>query len=433
MLYGRLEAYDTESEGLRITLAEQEQLRSAFAAKRLTEIEEEAAFAEMIMEKTLAVELRTDAEIARNAERYREEEKKRYLEAVDWVTAKQEERIDKIRDISRAEAQRIFPSETIKKSDEALNEFIRTIYDAKDATTDWGSAWQSLDSVFGNVEMSIGGITTDTHTLIDVFQAFRKAVDGVELSIGDLVAVGKVWQDVWSGIGPEFEKGPQEAEILGTVQEQYLYLLEKYERNEEELKRVRRIYAQYMTYSAGGIISPTPEDLEWWKQKVAERGPGEGREIRLEEGPIGRARRRRVEFEEEEEKQRGGGVTISQITGPTRDLLVDLLMPIRNLNILPSLMEAMTRAIYEMRDAFLGGKTPPIIVPGIVDNGNAGVVQANGGQIDDVADNHLRDNINIETVNVNVAQAADVADIDNLDRELSNAARRQKRLLGRKR
>jgi len=52
-------------------------------------------------------------------------------------------------------------------------------------------------------------------------------------------------------------------------------------------------------------------------------------------------------------QQSEGGVQISEITGPTRDLLIELLSPLKSLDILPGLFESMRDAILQMRDAFL--------------------------------------------------------------------------------
>jgi hypothetical protein len=117
----------------------------------------------------------------------------------------------------------------------------------------------------------------------------------------------------------------------------------------------------------------------------------------------------------EEAKQSGESIQISQITGPTRDLFVGLLEPLRNLNILPALMESMRNAIYEMRDAFLGKQMPG-------DSYSAPKEET-----------ETTSNVSIETVNINVQKASDAADIDYLNRTLSDASRREQRLLGRRR
>ena len=163
------------------------------------------------------------------------------------------------------------------------------------------------------------------------------------------------------------------------------------------------------TKEIAGVIQPLAQDVG-----IVERPAGLGRLKRLGVEPIGRGRE---EGEERATKgQAGSAIQISAITGPTRDLLVDLLMPLRNLNILPSLMEAMTRAIYEMRDVFLGKKVAPSAMPVFATAG------AGGG-----------DNIVIESVNIQVDKAADAGDLDELNRNLSRAVRTEKRLLGRRR
>jgi tape measure domain-containing protein len=112
-------------------------------------------------------------------------------------------------------------------------------------------------------------------------------------------------------------------------------------------------------------------------------------------------------------RQAGPAVQISAITGPTRDILVSLLKPLRNLNVLPALFARMVKSIDSMRDAFLGNVNGAPQRP----NGTTGA----------------SDNIAIENININVDTTADIADIDALDRNLSRAARREKRLLGRRR
>jgi len=47
------------------------------------------------------------------------------------------------------------------------------------------------------------------------------------------------------------------------------------------------------------------------------------------------------------------GTQISEITGPTRDLLVELMRPLRVLDSLPVYAASVERAIYSMREAFL--------------------------------------------------------------------------------
>jgi len=55
------------------------------------------------------------------------------------------------------------------------------------------------------------------------------------------------------------------------------------------------------------------------------------------------------------DKDQGGkaGTQISEITGPTRDLLVELMRPLRVLDSLPVYAASVERAIYSMREAFL--------------------------------------------------------------------------------
>lgn len=59
--------------------------------------------------------------------------------------------------------------------------------------------------------------------------------------------------------------------------------------------------------------------------------------------------------EDDKDKDAGGrrGTQISEITGPTRDLLIETLRPLTVLDSLPIYAIAMETAIYEMRDAFL--------------------------------------------------------------------------------
>jgi hypothetical protein len=71
-------------------------------------------------------------------------------------------------------------------------------------------------------------------------------------------------------------------------------------------------------------------------------------------------------------------------------------------------MEAMTRAIYEMRDAFLGRNIVPSAMPA------------------------FSEGVAVENVNIYVDKAADIMDINQLDQNLSRAVRRERRLLGRR-
>lgn len=64
------------------------------------------------------------------------------------------------------------------------------------------------------------------------------------------------------------------------------------------------------------------------------------------------------------------GTQISEITGPSRDLLVSTLSPLNVLNTLPSYFQGMEKAIYDMRDAFLGVGA----VEGAVTRGVASIV-----------------------------------------------------------
>jgi hypothetical protein len=75
----------------------------------------------------------------------------------------------------------------------------------------------------------------------------------------------------------------------------------------------------------------------------------------------------------------------------------------------------MRNAIYEMRDAFLGKQMPG-------DSYSAPKEET-----------ETTSNVSIETVNINVQKASDAADIDYLNRTLSDASRREQRLLGRRR
>ncbi|HHY47092.1 MAG TPA: phage tail tape measure protein [Firmicutes bacterium] len=59
------------------------------------------------------------------------------------------------------------------------------------------------------------------------------------------------------------------------------------------------------------------------------------------------------EVETPSESGKKQGTQISEITGPTRDLLIELLRPLTVLDSLPVYAMAIEKAIYEMRDAFL--------------------------------------------------------------------------------
>ena len=80
--------------------------------------------------------------------------------------------------------------------------------------------------------------------------------------------------------------------------------------------------------------------------------------------PFGSIKRFRIDTDawdrqDEQDSQGPGaskksGTQISEITGPTRDILISLLSPLKSLDILPGLFDSMRTAIYEMRDAMLG-------------------------------------------------------------------------------
>lgn len=82
------------------------------------------------------------------------------------------------------------------------------------------------------------------------------------------------------------------------------------------------------------------------------------------------------------------GTQISEITGPTRDLLVSLLSPLKSLDMLPGLFASMETAIYEMRDAFLSGAPAPALAGASAAGGafhiDMLVVEANVEQLSDL-------------------------------------------------
>lgn len=98
------------------------------------------------------------------------------------------------------------------------------------------------------------------------------------------------------------------------------------------------------------------------------------------------------------------GTQISEITGPTRDLLISLLSPLRNLDILPGLFESMRTAIYEMRDAFLGYEIPVSPAPALVAAGGAG------------------NTFVIEYMNVEVPDSVSMRDVDEFMRLMGDRA-----------
>jgi len=99
-------------------------------------------------------------------------------------------------------------------------------------------------------------------------------------------------------------------------------------------------------------------------------------------------------WDEEDRGEAGGatpkkqGTQISEITGPTRDLLVSLLSPLKSLDLLPGLFASMETAIYEMRDAFLGGAPAPALAGASAAGGafhiDMLVVEANVEQLSDL-------------------------------------------------
>ena len=61
----------------------------------------------------------------------------------------------------------------------------------------------------------------------------------------------------------------------------------------------------------------------------------------------------RKDYDIDDGKSDKAGTQISEITGPSRDILVELLRPLRVLDSLPVYVASMEKAIYSMRDAFL--------------------------------------------------------------------------------
>jgi len=116
-------------------------------------------------------------------------------------------------------------------------------------------------------------------------------------------------------------------------------------------------------------------------------------------------------WDEQDERDREGpqqsrksGTQISEITGPTRDLLISLLSPLRNLDILPGLFDSMRTAIYEMRDAFLGYEIPVSPAPALVAAGGTG------------------NTFVIEYMNVEVPDSASMRDVDEFLRLMGDRA-----------
>jgi len=116
-------------------------------------------------------------------------------------------------------------------------------------------------------------------------------------------------------------------------------------------------------------------------------------------------------WDEQDERDREGpqqsrksGTQISEITGPTRDLLISLLSPLRNLDILPGLFDSMRTAIYEMRDAFLGYEIPVSPAPALVAAGGTG------------------NTFVIEYMNVEVPDSASMRDVDEFMRLMGDRA-----------
>ena len=105
-----------------------------------------------------------------------------------------------------------------------------------------------------------------------------------------------------------------------------------------------------------------------------------------------------------DDSKKKSGTQISEITGPTRDLLISLLSPLRNLDILPGLFDSMRTAIYEMRDAFLGYEIPVAPAPALVAAGGAG------------------NTFVIEYMNVEVPDSASMRDVDEFLRLMGDRA-----------
>ena len=143
-------------------------------------------------------------------------------------------------------------------------------------------------------------------------------------------------------------------------------------------------------------------------------GVGVGREDRLGgRSPAGSV----VGAESERSTETSGGLRVSSITGASRDILVEALRPLRQLN---TTFPAMLDVLEDIRDG-LGGvaRQPAFALPnapnlqGVLPQRQEADGLAAGGQFGQ------QGGVVIENLNINVDQVADVGDVDQLQRRLA--------------
>ena len=114
-----------------------------------------------------------------------------------------------------------------------------------------------------------------------------------------------------------------------------------------------------------------------------------------------------------------GGFSISQITGPTRDILVDLLSPLRTLGtVFPAMLDELKgiRAAVEMRAGGQGLPAMPLIAAGGAGASGIEIMGDIHVHVDQLAD------ANVEEINSQLFQQLrlDRRQIGNQDREVRN-------------
>jgi tape measure domain-containing protein len=135
-----------------------------------------------------------------------------------------------------------------------------------------------INRYFGSLEISIGSLKTDIGTLTDAFKELQNVAKSGNITVGEGMAIGKAWEDIWSGIAVNFNKGEQS---VRSFNEEYQLLIKTHQGDAESLRKINKIYAQMMTYTAGGLVMPSKENREWWKSMVESASSAESQK-RLE-------------------------------------------------------------------------------------------------------------------------------------------------------
>ena len=367
-----------------------------------------------MLENALKIETATEQEIARNAEHYHQEEQKRYQEALEWVKKHQQARLTAIVAIEREEGMRIFAPGAMEKSDEELNNFIKSVSDATDEIED--TVIEAFINIGDSFEQIISSMPDEwqkaANDIVAISESASAAVSGNWLEAASKSK--NVWLDFAAWLAKQFEPSENIMVLNQRFNELFNQMnLEQQQQIEKAMAGQEMTEARYRGF-INWMEQETGQERTQWRGRVeTDLGIPRTRPERYAEEPQGRFLRGGITAEEAvaEARQAGQAVQISQITGPTRDLLVGLLTPLKNLNVLPPLLEGMKNAIYDMRDAMLGTKVPR--------SPDASIGEGVG-------------TMNVENLNVNVKSVADVTDMDALNRNLSDAARRERRLLGRR-